>query len=137
MREYLIATDDDDFLGPVRAERWADVLAPAGWVAVPAAGAGEYRIAVEGVEIEFDWEMPGLLVIVHGPLDESVVERMLATVARQVGAELGERTRLVPLQTVTTARRRTGSRCSPGRLRGRPPGRCRSASPRRTAPPDR
>ncbi|HEX5118044.1 MAG TPA: hypothetical protein VFW65_22910 [Pseudonocardiaceae bacterium] len=97
MREYLIATDDDDFLGPVPSDRWEDVLQPAGWVAAPAAGDGEYRIAVEGVEIEFDWEMPGLLVIVHGSLDEPVVERMLATVARQVGAELGVRTRLVPL----------------------------------------
>jgi hypothetical protein len=97
VREYLIATDDADFLGPVPADRWPDVLRPAGWVATPAAGDGEYRIAVEGAEIEFDWEMPGLLVIVHGSLAESVVEQVLATVARQVGAELGVRTRLVPL----------------------------------------
>jgi hypothetical protein len=93
----LIVTDDDDFLGPVRSDRQPDVLQPAGWTATPVAGAGDYRIAIEGVEIEYSWEQSGLQVIVHGTLDEPVIEEMVATIARQVATELGVRTRLVPL----------------------------------------
>ncbi|MFJ4122304.1 hypothetical protein ACIP3U_13380 [[Kitasatospora] papulosa] len=97
MLEYLLATDGDDFLGPVRSDRSPDVLRPTGWGAVPVAGDGHYRIAVEGVEIEFAWEMPGLQVTVHGVSDESVVEDLVATIAGQVGTELGVRVRVIPL----------------------------------------
>ncbi|MFJ8621118.1 hypothetical protein [Streptomyces sp. ADI97-07] len=97
MFEYLLATDDDDFLGPVRSDRCADVLQPRGWGAVPVGGDGHYRIAVEGMEIEFAWEMPGLQVTVHGTSDEPRAEELVATIARQVGTELAVRVRVVPL----------------------------------------
>ncbi|KQZ16555.1 MULTISPECIES: hypothetical protein [Streptomyces] len=97
MFEYLLATDDDDFLGPVRSDRCADVLQPRGWGAVPVGGDGHYRIAVEGMEIEFAWEMPGLQVTVHGTSDEPTAEELVATIARQVGTELAVRVRVVPL----------------------------------------
>ncbi|MEV7102899.1 hypothetical protein [Streptomyces atroolivaceus] len=97
MLEYLLATDEDDFLGPVRSDRCPDVLQPRGCGAVPVAGDGDYRIAVEGMEIEFDWEMPGLQVTVHGTSDEPRVEELVATIARQVGTELAVRVRVIPL----------------------------------------
>ncbi|WP_143665412.1 hypothetical protein [Streptomyces sp. gb14] len=82
MLEYLLATDDDDFLGPVCSDRCPDVLQPRGWGAVPVDGDGHYRIAVEGMEIEFAWEMPGLQVTVHGTSDEPRVEELVARIAR-------------------------------------------------------
>jgi hypothetical protein len=95
--EYLLATDDDDFLGPVLSDRCPDVLQPTGWEAVPVAGDGDYRIAVDGMEIEFAWEMPGLQVTVHGTPDKPTVDELMATIARQVGAELAVRVRVVLL----------------------------------------
>lgn len=103
MREYLIVTDDDFCLGPVRSNRWPEVLQPTGWAATPVAGDGHYRIAVDSVEIEFAWEMPGLQVTVHGTLDKLEIENLVATIARQVGAELAVQTRLVPLWTSESA----------------------------------
>ncbi|MFD9744914.1 hypothetical protein ACFWX5_15480 [[Kitasatospora] papulosa] len=49
------------------------------------------------MEIEFAWEMPGLQVTGHGVSDKSVVEELVATIARQVGIELAVRFRVIPL----------------------------------------
>ncbi|MBM7442442.1 hypothetical protein [Streptomyces sp. HB132] len=97
MLEYLLATDDDVFLGPVHSDRYPDVLEPTGWGAVPVAGDGHYRIAVEGMRIEFTWEMPGLQITVHGTSDNPVVDELVATIAHQVGTELAVRVRVIPL----------------------------------------
>ncbi|MFJ8887015.1 hypothetical protein ACIRJR_26920 [Streptomyces sp. NPDC102402] len=97
MLEYLLATDDDDFLGPVRSGRYPNVLQPAGWGAVPVEGDGDYRIAVDCMEIEFAWEMPGLQISVHGTSGKPVVGELVDTIARQVGTELAVRVRVIPL----------------------------------------
>lgn len=46
--EYLIVTDDDDFLGPVHSDRCSEVRQPAGRVAVPVGGDRDYRIEAAG-----------------------------------------------------------------------------------------
>lgn len=87
MFEYLIATDDDEFLG-LHLDRQEAVLRPCGWQSVEIDGPGDYRLRIDGMDIEMNWESPGLHVIFTGDLSRETADGIAAKIASQLADEL-------------------------------------------------
>ena len=73
--------------------KFAEVLKPAAFASKPIAGKGEHRIAVNGCEISFTYEDPGILVRFEGaglPEDEEeqIADEIAASITKSTGKKV-------------------------------------------------
>ena len=96
MSEYLLRSVDDDWFD-LPADQLPEVLRPNTIESSPVTGWGDHRIAVEGAEIAFSYEDPGIQVIIEGTIPETIARRIIEEVLANVERSTGLRGRIVEL----------------------------------------
>jgi hypothetical protein len=90
MTEYLIRTASTHQLPAVQHGRLADVLVPAGFGCEQADGWGDFRMRCGATQVAFSAEEPGWQVIFEGPMPDADRERLVTTIAQQIGQATGQ-----------------------------------------------
>jgi hypothetical protein len=96
MSEYLIRrTDGEWFDLPV--SRFHEALRPSSFPAERIEGWGDYRIQVEGVEIAFSYEDPGIHVNIEGALPAQVADRIVNEIRENIERVTGQQGHIIAL----------------------------------------
>jgi hypothetical protein len=95
MIEYLIRRTDDEWF---RFGNYPEVLRPVRIPSKQIQGWGNHRIEIEGEEISFSEEDPGLQVVFEtGVLSQERADEILAQICESIESHTGQKTRIVPL----------------------------------------
>ncbi len=88
MREFLIRRTDGEWFD-LHRDDFAGTLRPSSFPSHKVEGWGDHRISVEGVEISFSYEDPGVQVSFEGELPvekcETIVNEILANIEEVTG----------------------------------------------------
>ena len=97
MLEYLIRSSDGDWFDFSR-HSYPGVLKPIRTPSRQIEGWGDNRIAVDGEEVAFSYEDPGIQVSFEtGRLTEEQADQIVAEVCENIEAMTGQKTRVVRL----------------------------------------
>jgi hypothetical protein len=96
MTEYLIRRTDGEWFD-LHATRLADALRPSSFASERVEGWGDWRIRVEGVDISFSYEDPGMQVIIEGELPTKVADQIVDEIRQNIERVTGQKGRVVPL----------------------------------------
>jgi hypothetical protein len=95
--EFLIRRTDGKWFD-LPADQFAAALRPSTFPSRPAAGWGDHRIEVAGVEVSFSYEDPGIQVGFEGELPEATAEQIVAEILENVARVTGQRGRVVRIE---------------------------------------
>jgi hypothetical protein len=90
MPEYVIRTAATHEWPPIRQDRLADVLTPAGPPCEGIEGWGDFRLRCGDTEVSFSGEDVGWQVAFDGPMPQAECARLVEIVCQQVSAEAGD-----------------------------------------------
>jgi hypothetical protein len=97
MIEFLIKRADDAWWDFPYGRR-AEVLRPHSIPSKPVQGWGTHRISVEGTEVSFSAEEPGIQVSFEtGSLDATRARQIVDDICINIEAQLGQKTRVIEL----------------------------------------
>src|SRR5215203_7325022 len=98
MREYLIRTiDDEEFDIPY--PKWSEVLRPKSYPSKVIEGWGALRLEVEGCEVSFSPEPPGMQVVFEsGDIPAAVADAIVQEILESAESFTGQKGKVVPLQ---------------------------------------
>jgi hypothetical protein len=97
MHEFLIRRIDGEWF-ELHARRFAEVLRPTTMPSQPVSGWGDHRIEVDGEEISFSYEDPGIQVIFEtGKLAPDVALKIVHEICERITLLTGQQGRVVEL----------------------------------------
>ena len=97
MIEFLIRRDDAEWFDFPYDCR-VDVLRPLSIPSRPIEGWGSHRIEVEGAEVSFSDEDPGILVVFEtGSLESTRARQIVDEICQNIETQTGQKTRVVEL----------------------------------------
>ena len=94
-REYLIRPNDDWF--NLHKDDFSQALRPLTFRSEPIAGWGDHRIRVEGIEIAFSFEDPGIHISFAGEINGEIADQIVDEILKNIEATIGQSGRVVPL----------------------------------------
>ena len=94
--EFLLRRTDGSWFD-LRREQFGEVLKPSSYASRIVAGWGDHRIEVDGVEVAFSFEDPGIQVSFDGRIDAATASRIVEEVLASVETKTGQRGTVVPL----------------------------------------
>jgi hypothetical protein len=94
MREYLIRRTDGEWFD-LPESSLSEILRPITVPSKPVPGWGNHRIDVEGVEISFSIEDPGIMIVIEGELPDTTCGRVVEEVLANIEKATGQRGRTV------------------------------------------
>lgn len=92
MREFLITRSDGNTID-LHKSKFLDVLKPQSFPSMKVAGRGEHRIEVNGCEISFTYEDPGILIRFEGKglpdeEEEQIADEIAARITKATGKKV-------------------------------------------------
>lgn len=97
MIQFLIRPIDDAWFN-LHKNQFAQVFQPQSFVSQPIEGWGDYRILVEGAEIAFSYEDPGIQVIFEGgKITEAQVKQVIDEICANITTLTSQQCEVVPL----------------------------------------
>ena len=97
MIEFLIKRDDDEWWD-FSYERRAEIFRPQSIPSRPVEGWGTHRIEVEGTEVSFSDEEPGIQVSFEtDSFDATRARQIVDDICRNIETQLGQKTRVIEL----------------------------------------
>jgi hypothetical protein len=92
LREFLITRPDGNTIS-LHKSKFLEVLKPASFPSKQVSGKGEHRIAVNGCEISFTYEDPGILVRFEGAglpdeEEEQIADEIAASITKATGKKV-------------------------------------------------
>jgi hypothetical protein len=88
VREYLIRSNESDWF-ELRKDDFSQALRPINFESEPITGWGDHRIKIEGVEISFSYEDPGIQITFWGEIDgeiaDLIVDEILENIQKTTG----------------------------------------------------
>lgn len=94
--EYLIKRTDGRWFD-LHRDRNAEALRPTTFASRVIDGWGDHRILVEGVEIAFSYEDPGIHVSFEGEISERLADQIVAEICDNVIRVTGNQARVLPI----------------------------------------
>jgi hypothetical protein len=79
------------------ASQWPEVMHPTTVPFRPAQGWGNYRIEIDGTEIAFSDEDPGVQVIFEGELSDTLERQIVEEILSNIERTTGQRGRIIEL----------------------------------------
>ena len=94
--EFLIRRTDGEWF-EFHRERFPAVLKPASFASQPVRGWGDHRIEVEGVQVSFSFEDPGIQVSFDGQIEAAKASQIVEEILASIETCTGQHGRVVPL----------------------------------------
>lgn len=94
--EFLIRRTDGDWFD-LHRDKFSETLRPTSFHSHQVEGWGDQRIAIDGIEISFSYEDPGIQINFDGTMDEVVAAKIVAEIADNITRVTGQGSRVVRL----------------------------------------
>jgi hypothetical protein len=96
MTEYLIRRTDGEWFD-LHATRFGEALRPISFASERVPGFGNWRIRIEGVEISFSYEDPGMQITIEGELPPAIADQIAEEIRQNIELVTGQKARVVAL----------------------------------------
>jgi hypothetical protein len=94
--EFLLRRTDGEWFD-LRREQFGEVLKPSSCASRVVAGWGDHRIEINGVQVAFSFEDPGIQVSFDGRIDAATASQIVGEILASVETKTGQRGIVVPL----------------------------------------
>lgn len=94
--EYLIRCNHSDWFN-LRKDDFATILKPISFESAVIQGWGDHRIKVNGIEVAFSYEDPGIHVIFEGDVNEEFAEQFVDEILSNIERTTGQTGYILPL----------------------------------------
>ena len=96
MLEFLIRRTDGEWFD-LHQEKFASALKPNSLKSKVVAGWGDHRISVDGCEISFSYEDPGIQICIENDIDETKAQLIVDEILENITRVTGQEGRVIPL----------------------------------------
>ena len=96
LRQYLIRPNESEWFD-LHKEDFSRTFRPINFESETISGWGDHRIKLEGVEISFSYEDPGIQIIFYDEIDGETADQIVDEVLENIEKTTGQSGRVVPL----------------------------------------
>jgi hypothetical protein len=82
-REYLIRPNESEWFD-LHKDNFSEVFRPINFESEPITGWGDHRIKIEGIEISFSYEDPGIQITFWGEVDGEIADQIVDEILKNI-----------------------------------------------------